>query len=341
MSTPNSNTTPTSPTPESSSSDPTGGQGELHRESGNASPAEAADPVAEQFVLDAFSSTPEFQEDGTEVVPVVVAAPTPSQPVAQPSSAETSPPAQPVEGQQPAQQAQQPAVQQAVPPPGQQPAQQVQPAPTQPAQQQPAVPAPAAVDPQDGFKALADAVEASRGKFEDALSTTVYQLKAEDTEALMADPASVVPKLLARAHINIVQNVLRTVGQQMPHMVGGLLEARKENSAREDAFYAKWPQLNRQTDEGTIRRLAAAYRTANPQASSDELIQMVGAQAVVALGRLQAAAPAAVPPQPRQQGFRPAAASVPAGQVNPSAINPFSAMADALLGEDNDTFMVE
>lgn len=339
MSTPN--TTPTSPTPETSNSDQTGGQGDLHRETGNASPAEAADPVADQFVLDAFFATPELQEDGAEV-PVVVTAPTPSQPVTQPSSPETSPPAQPAVVQQPVQQAQQPVGQQPAPQPGQQPAQQVQPAPTQPVTQQAAQPAQAVGDPQDGFKALADAVEASRGKFVDALSTTVYRMSTEDTEALVTDPASVVPKLLAQAHVNIVQNVLRTVGQQMPHMVGGLLEARQEHVKREDAFYQKWPQLNRQTDERVIRQLAAAYRTANPQASSDELIQMVGAQAVVALGRLQAAAPAApAAPQPRQQGFRPAAASAPAGSVNPSAINPFSAVADALLAEDNDTFMVE
>lgn len=222
------------------------------------------------------------------------------------------------------------------------PATPVQPAPTQQAPQQAQPPAQAVSDPQDGLRALADAVEQGREKFVDALATTAYRLSSEDADALIADPAAAVPKMLARAHVNIVQNVLRTIGAQMPHLVGGLLEARKKNAEYEDAFFAKWPQLDRVKDERVIRQLAAAYRTANPAAPSDELIQMVGAQAVVALGRLQAQAPVSpVQPIPRQQGFRPAAANSPPAQVQQTTTNPFEAMAEAMLSEDRGGFYVE
>lgn len=303
------------------------GQSDLHREIGNATPEEAHDPAADSFVLDAFNETPEFQEGDA--------------PQAQPTPAPSTQPSPPAQQQQQAPQAQQqvpqaqPAPQQAQPAVAQAPTTQVQPAPTQQVQQ-PVQPAQAVVDPQDSFKQLADAVEGARAQYESALATSVYQLKAEDAEALVTDPAKLVPQLLARAHVNIVQNVLRTVGQQMPHLVGGLLEARTRHTEQENEFYARWPQLNRQTDEMTVRQLAAAFRTANPNATKDQMIQMVGAQAVVALNRLQAQAPAAPQqPPPRQQGFRPAAASSPpAAGVQPTQVNPFAAMAEAMLQED-------
>lgn len=320
------------PTPQSQSSDPTGGQSDLHREIGNATPEEAHDPDADAFVLDAFSETPEFQEGDAPQ-----AQPTPA------PSTQPSPPAQ----QQPVAQAQQqptaqpqPAPQQAQPAAPPAPATQEQPAPAQQAPQQQPPAAAAVVDPQDSFKQLADAVEGARAQYEQALATSVYQLKTEDADTLMTDPAKAVPQLLARAHVNIVQNVLRTVGQHMPHLVGGLLEARARHMEQENEFYTRWPQLNRQTDEMTVRQLAAAYRTANPTATKDQMIQMVGAQAVVALNRLQAQAPTVQQPTPRQQGFRPAAASSPpAAGVQPTQVNPFAAMAELMMQEDQGLYV--
>lgn len=342
MTTPATNqptSTPTSPTPESSSSDPTAGQGSAHRDVGNASPAEAQDAAAEAFVLEAFGASNDVQEGAAPIPPGQTS---PADPAPAAPSTQTSPQEQSTVQQTPPANPQQPVTPTTPVQPAQQPATPVQPTPPQQAQPQAPVPAQAVSDPQDGLRALADAVEQGRSKFVDALATTAYRLSAEDADALVADPAVAVPKMLANAHVNIVQNVLRTIGAQMPHLVGGLLEARQRNAEYENAFFTKWPQLDRQKDEPVVRQLAAAYRMANPAASSDELIQMVGAQAVVALGRIQAQVPVApAAPSPRQQGFRPAAANSPPAQVQQTPTNPFEAMAEAMLSEDRGGFYVE
>jgi len=230
-------------------------------------------------------------------------------------------------------------------------AQQTQPAVTPPvdpaaAQQAPVaeqsvVAPPAAVPPQDAtsvnsFDALRQKVEENREMFTQALTESVYKLSDTEKDELAVDPGTMVPKLMAKAHLNMVQNVLGVIAQQMPVMVNSIIQANAQHAELENAFFSKWPQLDKDKDRQTVMSLAAAFRKAEPNADFNRMVQMVGAQAVVALGKLQPAAPA-VHPQAAPQvvnGFVPAANGTPAPSPAPKNDNPFAVWNDMILQEE-------
>lgn len=310
-----------------------------------ASPPSSETQTADDFVLQAFSQTEHFNEgddnnnaDSPPVQPAVVSPPAGSSPSTEQQAA---PAAQPSSSPQPVQQTQQP-------PQGQPTAQSVAAPPAQTAQ--PVVPAAApqeqpqtqqqstpAATPQASFDQLAAEIDKSKDKFVDILAEHIYKMDDKLAEQLSVEPDKAVPKLLANAHVNIVQNVLRTVAQQIPAVVNGLLEARRVQTELEDKFYSKWPQLDRVKHDMTVRQLVAAYRQVNPQASTEDIMQMVGAQAILALNLTHTVVPpvqqAAPPVQP--SAFRSAAATSAVSPAPPQQnVNPFAAMGDQLFAED-------
>lgn len=267
-----------------------------------------------------------------------------------PSPAET---AQPV-GSPPVQVATQPVApvvqtpvpQQVTPAPTPAPAQGQQPvAPPAQAPQAPAAAAtpPVSVErPEDGLRVLQQQIESNREQIIDLVAQKTYKLSNEEVDAINVDPAQAIPKIAARIHVNAVQGVLEHVAQQLPNVVAGLLEARTRYDQLENTFYSKWPQLDRGQHGETVKQFAAAYRKVNPEAGFDDMVRIVGAQAVVALGlnpqQVQAQAPAA-PQVQRQAPFSPAGVSAPTGGApKPQAGNLFALYDQILEAENNGAF---
>jgi len=197
-----------------------------------------------------------------------------------------------------------------------------------PADQQAVVPE----NPQESpLTVLQREVEKNKDIFTKALADTVYKLNDDELVRLDTEPDKIIPEMLAKTHVQIVQNVLSTVAQQLPAAISGYLQAEKEQTRLEDAFFNAWPQLDRTKDKAVVMQFASAYRSANPKATFAEMTKIVGAQALVALNKFQAAAPTPVQNAPKtsvgNSAFLPAASGsrAPSPAATPSVWENISA----------------
>lgn len=176
------------------------------------------------------------------------------------------------------------------------------------------------------LEALRAEVDKNKDVFINALAQEVYKLDQSDMDELDAQPAVAIPKLLAKSHFNIVQNVLGTLAAQIPHVVGGVLEARKKQESLEDEFFTRWKDsgLDRSKHRQQVLQIAQAYRQLNPNATKDQMMEFVGAQAVVMLGlhKQPAVQPSGMQPQAAKPLVPQPAAFQPAGQGVPAAVTP-------------------
>lgn len=197
----------------------------------------------------------------------------PAQPPVQPQAVGNAQPVQPqaVPVQAPAQQVVQPQAADAAVQ-GQQPSQQQQAAQAN------------APQPQDALTALRESVEANRQNFETALAQSVYKLNEQEAEQLQDDPATFVPKFMARAHVDIVRNVLGTLSAHMPNVVMGLMEAQRVNAAREETLWNDFPQLDKVKHRDTVVQVAQFVNQMFPQLKEADRIKQVGTYAMMQLG---------------------------------------------------------
>lgn len=284
--------------------------GSVVKESEKPSEDDFADDSEELALADMFSTSvgepkapvPAAKVGEVEASPQVTAEGS-TPPVAAPAATVSTPP--------PAAAAQQP------PPQG---VQAQQPAQTPATQQVPSQQAPQTTEEGDGFTQLDTLIEQQRPKVIEALAQQSYQLTEDELNGLQEDPGRTVPKLLARAHVNAVQGVLRHVAQQLPAMMSGMLQLREQNKQREDTFWNAWPQLDRQKHAQQVTQVARVFRQLNPTADMSTFVQHVGAQVMLMNGLHRAAAP--VQPQvaqPRPAPFVPAGAGH-GGVPNPAAM---------------------
>lgn len=326
-------------------------------------PPGSTDGDQEAFVLEAF------QQDlfgGDEVLGV--SEPRPRKEEIEPSAEVAPPEAAPAPAvEQPQVGAAGPSVQaEPAVPPTTQPAPEVPGQPTPPADgaspaAAPVPPAAAAQGAAGGeymFQHLEAEIAKNRGVFEKALQEQVYKLSSEEQEELRDNVEVAVPKLLSRMHVNVVQNMLATIAQQLPGVVGGLIQARTRSRDREDTFYQRWPQLDRAQHGETVKQLARSFMHANPTADFETAVRMVGAQALVALN-LPVGTAGAPAGQAQQGGAQPRtatpgkvvrqvsqpyvpggvqAAGVPSAANGGGSQNPFEVMDQFLLNDEQGLF---
>ena len=186
----------------------------------------------------------------------------------------------------------------------------------------------------DGFTALDQAIEKSREKVVDAVAQGSYQLSQEELEQISTEPEKVVPRLLARVHVNAVQGVLRHVASQMPMMVGALLQTQVENTKREETFFSRWPQLDRSKHRDDIVRVGQVYKQLNPNATVEDFIKHVGAQVVMLHGlHAQQAAASVQPVAPATPAYRPAGAGRTSAPAVQTQDNPWAEFVEVMNDE--------
>lgn len=271
-------------------------------------PGETPVPASSDPALQPVTPTPAAQEVTPAQTPVAAPAPAPVAPVAvQPEAAPT------------------PSVQ------------------TEPQMQTPQASAPNA--PEDTFRVLSETIARERPKIIEAVAAGQYQLTNEELTLVATEPEKVLPTLMARVHINAVQGVLTHVAQQLPAVVGGMIKAQQQQADLENRFYSAWPQLDRVKHDGTVRQLAAAYRQMNPNASFDDCVRIVGAQAAVALGVTTTPtgtpAPAVASVPVRQVPFAPAAAARTAAPTPTAEPGTWERMAAIIAADDAGEFNSE
>lgn len=104
----------------------------------------------------------------------------------------------------------------------------------------------------------------------------------EDTaNQLRADPEKVLPRLLAQAHVNAVEQAVLLMTQALPEQVSRISNMQRAAQAAEKQFFQAWPELQDPKLAETVKASVAVYRQANPKASLQETIQQAGYMAMM------------------------------------------------------------
>lgn len=164
-----------------------------------------------------------------------------------------------------------------------------------------------------------------------------YAMSEEDAALMVTEPEKVLPKLAATLYMDAFESISQGLMSALPGMIQQTIQNQQTVSQAEDAFYGKWEGKLSKTDathKAIIDRVGAVYRQVNPQATSEQYIAEVGAQALMALGipfqDIIDAPPEITPP--------PATPAKPGGitpPVVPKPTNEFATLAEEFLEDDN------
>lgn len=160
----------------------------------------------------------------------------------------------------------------------------------------------------------------------------LYALTEDQGVEMVRAPEKVVPQMMARMHLDVVETTVTAISNILPQLVVQELDRLRRDNEAEQAFYGRWPKLKTHSD--AVKRTMLAYRQLNPTLPADRLIQEVGAAVSVALGIPPDDAPLA-PAQSQVQPFAPVQPGAGTGPVPaPKKLNEFEQLAVELLEED-------
>lgn len=141
-----------------------------------------------------------------------------------------------------------------------------------------------------------------------------YQVAEEDVPLLIAEPEKALPKLAAKLHMQVMQNVRNEVQQMMQQSVPAIVQNQQVMAAKnleaKNAFYKVNADLVEH--EATVLQVGAMYRQMNPQATPEKSIKDIGDLVRVSLGLpIPSQAPAS---QTQSAPIRPAGVGSPPAQ---------------------------
>ena len=164
-----------------------------------------------------------------------------------------------------------------------------------------------------------------------------FSIAEDDAQALVTEPEKVLPKLAAQVYMRAYENATKSIMAAMPQVVNNILSQNTAIEAATNAFYSKWPKLDRNNPQHTeaVNRIGSVYRQVNPKASAEQFTAEVGAQVSMALG-IPFEEIIDAPPTETQKPFVPAA---PARGSNPPAQEKpkgqFEAFAEEFIDDDS------
>jgi hypothetical protein len=188
------------------------------------------------------------------------------------------------------------------------------------------LPQPETVSPPE--KAVSAPTGPTQEQFLEALRAR-YAVSSEDATALLTEPESVLPKILARAHLQMVGEALGLFQRLLPGAVQQITEARLQASKAEDMFFGRWPELKGRTAE--VVEMGKVYRQLNPKASAEQAVEAIGAMVKSALGMPNETK---APEPAKPVAFRPAGVGVARGPAPAAPKDPYNAFLTEMLGND-------
>lgn len=203
-------------------------------------------------------------------------------------------------------------------------------APTeQPAETKPVVdPVVAPVVAEAPKEPTAEEQEAQLAVFRGALEQQ-YALTDEDAEAVLTDPKTTLPRLMANVHMQMMSQFAQMLQVVVPQILDVTTKQSQTKQSINDQFAKRWPDIA--ADEAGKDLVVTAIRTvkaAHPTATLDVVIEKVGPVYYALSGKSPAApAPAAPPPKapPKARPHTPARSVVtpPKPQTTGNAVTDF------------------
>jgi hypothetical protein len=164
-----------------------------------------------------------------------------------------------------------------------------------------------------------------------------YSINEDDAAALLTEPEVVLPRLMANAHMVVLENAMQAVQAMMPVMMQQIQSHTEMNTRAKSLFTSVNPDLADPQYESAIMQLGQVYRNVNRTAPPEEAARAIGALVRSALGIAQAPAPAAAQAAPQVAApipFTPARGSG-GGMLQRGSDNLYTQLADEFLSEDN------
>lgn len=168
-----------------------------------------------------------------------------------------------------------------------------------------------------------------------------YTFNEDESAALLTEPETVLPKLAAKVHMEVLENAMRAMQAMVPVMMTQVQHHGQVETQAKSLFTTVNPDLADPQLEPVILQLGETYRRMNHTAGPEEASRAIGNLVRAALGL-----PAPGVPQVSQGSSpAPAAPFVPArggggtGATRPSTSgNQFEQLASELLADDNDGY---
>lgn len=190
---------------------------------------------------------------------------------------------------------------------------------------------------QDDLSGFAQAVFSNRNVIESALVSKVYNLSDDVKSELELNPGEVIPKLFAKAHMEILTNVVGAIASNLPRTISSHLERTKQSEVLENQFWDahKAQGLDKAKHTKLVSEIAGQYAKMFPQADSKTRIRNVGALALLQAGLTVGAPAPTVQAAAGQRAFVPAAngGAAPASKQTPNS-NPFTEMFNLMVQDD-------
>lgn len=101
------------------------------------------------------------------------------------------------------------------------------------------------------------------------------EISDEDAEALITDPKSVLPKLLAENMAKSVEYAVNIMRNNLPTLVGSQVQQQSRAVEVENKFFGQFPELKSKQAIKVATQVAKVYRETNPDASLEETMENV------------------------------------------------------------------
>lgn len=162
----------------------------------------------------------------------------------------------------------------------------------------------------------------------------LYALSESDAQALLTEPEVVLPKLVAKAHMEVLEASMRAMQAMMPVMMQQVTQHTERNTQAKGLFTQINPDLADPVYEPAILELGSYYRSKNQQASPEEASRAIGAlvRAAFGLTRQEQAAVTPSPAVPAVTPFVPARGG--GGMARPAPSNVFEQLSQEFDSED-------
>lgn len=163
----------------------------------------------------------------------------------------------------------------------------------------------------------------------------LYKLSEEDTRSLLTEPETVLPRLLAEAHMQMTKSVLESVQGIIPNVMETTQVASKAETEARNAFFSVNKDLAKPEYEEAILAAGSVFRKLNPLVPRDEAVRRIGEMARVSLGLplLSAQMEQVVETPPAPKPFTPARGNT--GGAAPASKNEWAGLAAEFENEDN------
>jgi len=163
---------------------------------------------------------------------------------------------------------------------------------------------------------------------------TQFVLSEAEVQALETDIIGTLPSIMSKVFVRAQQTMFANMAKIVPAMLEQHGASTRANQEAESQFFGQWPKLNKAAHGESVKRLASAYRMANPSVTREQMMRDVGMLVMMQSGialdapgaaQPQSGVPNGVPvqlPKPAQMSpWQPAGAapatSATAGEGNP------------------------